>query len=274
MKKFIEMKKSVFVTSVLATSLVFGAVGAFGATGLQKITAYLNHDIKFELNGSSWTPLNADGSKATPITYDGNTYLPARAVAEAVGTEIGWSSPTKTVFIGQGAAEAAKADAAAAPVMPKQSQYLIELKGGDKVMTAKMKAEALKLAGIYAKALETGKFTTFNAYVDKYTSKALPNSPIITGQDKLKEQFAEYVNGGKEANSAAKVKSYVAAIKKVKLSGVDVTYVSEKNEFSQTFKYGIQPPGWDAFSTFYVNFVFSAEQYGSSKYILEQVYFS
>ncbi|PZD93108.1 hypothetical protein DNH61_25360 [Paenibacillus sambharensis] len=271
MKKFIEMKKSVFVASVLATSLVCGAVGAFGATGLQKITAYLNHDIKFELNGSSWTPRNADGSKVTPITYDGTTYLPARAVADAVGTEIGWSNPTKTMFIGQGATAAAKEDAASAPVKPKQSAYLIELKGGDKVMTAKMKAEALKVANIYAKALETNKYDTFNAYIEKYTYNP-PADSFLYGQEYYKKMFADQVKGIREANGAAKSKSYAAALRKVKLSGVEVSYVGEKNEYFQTFQYSIQPPGWDAFSTTYVNFVFSAEEEGSSRYVLEQVY--
>ncbi|PZD93105.1 hypothetical protein DNH61_25345 [Paenibacillus sambharensis] len=105
MKK-IRMKKSAFAATLVATSLVFGAVGAFGATGLQKITAYLNHDIKFNLNSSVWTPRSADGSKITPITYEGTTYLPARAIADAVGTDIGWNGSTKTISIGEGAADA------------------------------------------------------------------------------------------------------------------------------------------------------------------------
>ncbi|WP_181438879.1 stalk domain-containing protein [Paenibacillus sambharensis] len=101
MKK-IRMKKSVFVTTILATSLVFGSVGAYSATGLQKITAQLNHDIQFKLNGSAWTPRNTDGSRITPITYNGTTYLPARAIADAVGTEVGWNGSTKTISIGEG----------------------------------------------------------------------------------------------------------------------------------------------------------------------------
>lgn len=37
-----------------------------------------------------------------PFTYEGTTYLPIRAVAEAVGMDVGWDGQTKTVTLGSG----------------------------------------------------------------------------------------------------------------------------------------------------------------------------
>ncbi len=36
-----------------------------------------------------------------PFTYEGTTYLPIRAVAEAVGKDVTWDGTTKTVYLGE-----------------------------------------------------------------------------------------------------------------------------------------------------------------------------
>lgn len=83
---------SFIITLIVVCSM---AIGALGATGFQKIEAYLNHDLKIELKGEAWTP------EQTPITYEGYTYLPVRAVGEALDVHIGYDNATKTVFIGE-----------------------------------------------------------------------------------------------------------------------------------------------------------------------------
>lgn len=88
------MKKrvfSVFVSIVLILSL---SAGALAANNLTEIKAYLNQGLKFTVNGQAWAPSQA------PITYEGSTYLPIRAVAEAVGVSVGWDSATQTVVLG------------------------------------------------------------------------------------------------------------------------------------------------------------------------------
>lgn len=83
---------SFIITVIVICSM---AIGALGATGFQKIEAYLNHDLKIELKGQPWTP------EQTPITYKGYTYLPVRAVGEALNVHIGYDNATKTVSIGE-----------------------------------------------------------------------------------------------------------------------------------------------------------------------------
>lgn len=60
---------------------------------MTEIKAHLNHGINIELNGQPWQP------EKTPITYDSSTYLPLRAVGEALGAQITWDGSTRTVSI-------------------------------------------------------------------------------------------------------------------------------------------------------------------------------
>lgn len=59
--KLVKMRKSVFVSSIVVSSLLFGTVGVFAGNGVEAIKAKLNHDIKFVLNGSKWTPKRSIG---------------------------------------------------------------------------------------------------------------------------------------------------------------------------------------------------------------------
>lgn len=42
------------------------------------------------------------GNKIEPFAYEGTTYLPVRALAEALGKNVQWDDATKTIFIGDG----------------------------------------------------------------------------------------------------------------------------------------------------------------------------
>lgn len=95
------MKKKAVVFASTAT-LMFGLIaGATAAPVLENISAYLNWGISFKINGQSWTAKDEDGNKLVPITYNGSTYLPVRAVAEALGTAVDWDNDTQTVLLGE-----------------------------------------------------------------------------------------------------------------------------------------------------------------------------
>lgn len=91
---------------VLATLLtVLLAVGVMlnvaGAASLIEIRAYLNHDIQIMLDGKLFEPKLPDGSKIVPVTYNGTTYLPLRAISEAVGLDVNYDGKSKTVYLGE-----------------------------------------------------------------------------------------------------------------------------------------------------------------------------
>jgi len=100
MKKWFSSKTVAIVMTVLLFLSV--SMQVYGAGSLTEITAHLNSSIKLIVDGK---PFNAthpgDGSKMEPITYKGFTYLPMRAVADAVGKKVTWDENTETAYLGE-----------------------------------------------------------------------------------------------------------------------------------------------------------------------------
>ncbi len=72
-------------------------IPAFAATAKQ-LTAQYN-DIKITLNGHTIQPKDANGNIVEPFTIDGTTYLPVRAIANALGFAVNWDGVSHTVNI-------------------------------------------------------------------------------------------------------------------------------------------------------------------------------
>ena len=88
----------------LIVGLVIGVIVAgssvFALTGtVQKILEY--NDIKITLNGQLLMPTDANGEYVEPFTIDGTTYLPVRAIANALNLNVDWDDNTKTVILGK-----------------------------------------------------------------------------------------------------------------------------------------------------------------------------
>jgi hypothetical protein len=91
------MKKKVVVPLVIAFGVTCMSMGAFAASSVEQITAYLNKEINIKLDGRLYVPKDQDGEIMDPIIYNGSTYLPLRSVAEALNVEVGWNGATQTV---------------------------------------------------------------------------------------------------------------------------------------------------------------------------------
>ena len=82
-----------FLIAMLATSAISYAA--------QK-TDILNivyRDIKLKIEEELITPRDASGNIVEPFISDGTTYLPVRAVAEALNRDVSWENKTSTVVI-------------------------------------------------------------------------------------------------------------------------------------------------------------------------------
>lgn len=66
----------------------------------KNITVYFN-EIKLMIDGKIVTPKDANGNTVEPFIYNGTTYLPVRAVADALGQDVNWDADTATVVIGK-----------------------------------------------------------------------------------------------------------------------------------------------------------------------------
>ncbi|MFZ5351833.1 MAG: stalk domain-containing protein [Bacillota bacterium] len=88
---------------VLIVILSFSAGSFANASGglIELSEVYLNNDISVVINGTLFQAKDPqDGSVYVPLTYKGRTYLPLRAVAEAVGLPVDYDADTKTAYIG------------------------------------------------------------------------------------------------------------------------------------------------------------------------------
>ena len=88
------------VSGVLIGSLLTGGA-AVAKTGSELIEAWYSN-IKIVLNGSEIAPKDANGRVVEPFTSNGTTYLPVRAISEALGKEVRWDGETHTVYIEDG----------------------------------------------------------------------------------------------------------------------------------------------------------------------------
>ena len=96
------MKKQVkgFIAGVVTAFVIISLIGsAIAAVTSKQITAYYNN-IKLVIDGETITPKDALGNVVEPFIYNGTTYLPVRAVGEAVGKAVYWDGQTKTVYLG------------------------------------------------------------------------------------------------------------------------------------------------------------------------------
>ena len=86
-----------FIIGVLIYLLVFG--GATFAAEIYKQLEVTYRDIKIEIDGETVTPKDAAGNIVEPFASNGTTYLPVRAIGEALGKEVDWDNETSTVII-------------------------------------------------------------------------------------------------------------------------------------------------------------------------------
>jgi len=94
------LKKKWFIAAAVFGMLVTGSAGVYAGSKLELIKAYLNHGLGIEVNGVPYTLKDGNGKKLTPITYGGLTYLPTRAIADALDVPVTYDAANAKVKIG------------------------------------------------------------------------------------------------------------------------------------------------------------------------------
>lgn len=92
-------KKSFSIILVIA--LVLGFINPVYARQ-DEITVNFNGAITMFLDGEEFVPVETDRTYLTPVIYNGRTYLPVRALCDALKLYVDWDASTKTVSIGGG----------------------------------------------------------------------------------------------------------------------------------------------------------------------------
>ncbi len=57
-------------------------------------------NIRIFMDGEEIQPKDANGNTVEPFIYNGTTYLPVRAVGNAIGKEVSWDGVEKVVYLG------------------------------------------------------------------------------------------------------------------------------------------------------------------------------
>ena len=96
MKKFIKNYSIGFLIGLLLITAFTVGICAKSGTVRKSI---LYNNIKIVLNGDSVKPTDANGHYVEPFAIDGTTYLPVRAIANALGLGVGWDGKTNTVVL-------------------------------------------------------------------------------------------------------------------------------------------------------------------------------
>lgn len=95
------MKRKWMLTGAAAIFLVSSSAGVYAGAQLQEIKAYLDSGMKFQMDGKPFQPVNDKGAVMAPISYNNSTYLPVRAISNALGVAVSYDSATHTVILGE-----------------------------------------------------------------------------------------------------------------------------------------------------------------------------
>ncbi len=94
------MKKRMqgFLAGALATTII-GCVPTIAKDAYETIEVKYDN-IRIFMDGEEVQPKDANGNKVEPFIYNGTTYLPVRAVGNAIGKEVSWDGVEKVVYLG------------------------------------------------------------------------------------------------------------------------------------------------------------------------------
>ena len=98
MKK--KQKAAWFLSGILVTVIAVSVVSP-ALAALTNKTIQVSTGVSLYINDQKLDPKDPNGNPVEPFILDGTTYLPVRAVSEALGVPIQWEGSTWSVYIGQ-----------------------------------------------------------------------------------------------------------------------------------------------------------------------------
>ncbi len=183
---------------LLAVALVAG-LGFAGASTLteKQLTVYGGVDVYKE--DALLNPKDAGGAAVDTFIYNGTTYLPARAVSEALGLDVDFDATTKTVYIDDLAGNAEKAD-----------EYIKHFFGVTFTGTVTLDAWNKAVTAVGGTAVTGTTLTTGDAIESAVNAAGLTELAASYSAEKAAERIAAY--GVPAKVSAAAAPAYACAL--------------------------------------------------------------
>lgn len=97
------MKKEIkgFIVGCIVTGILSMSMFTVFAEPISKNITAMYNNIKIYVDGNLIQPKDAAGNSIEPFIYNGTTYLPVRAIGEALGKTVQWDGKTNSVHIGK-----------------------------------------------------------------------------------------------------------------------------------------------------------------------------
>ena len=83
--------------ALVAALFVAAAIPAYAAMASKNIDVFTG--VSIFVDGRELHPSDVKGNEVEAFIYEGTTYVPLRAVGEALGAEVSWNKDTKTVYL-------------------------------------------------------------------------------------------------------------------------------------------------------------------------------
>jgi hypothetical protein len=94
------MSKKILKTLAITIGLVvLCSTCLYAGSQLQPIEADLNYGLTVAMNDKVVPLKDASGNTVTPITYNNTTYLPVRAISNALGVSVDWNQEYQCVLL-------------------------------------------------------------------------------------------------------------------------------------------------------------------------------
>lgn len=99
---FKKLRSKDFLGGLVFALILVTTINVFASGPIKKQIDVLYNDIKLVVKGKTVTfGKDSNGKQIEPFIYNGTTYLPVRAVGEALGEKIDWDGATQTVYVGE-----------------------------------------------------------------------------------------------------------------------------------------------------------------------------
>ena len=176
LKRFSGIVCGFFLASILSNLMIF-------AVQTTKEINVTYRDIKLSTNGTEFTPRDVSGNIVEPFIYEGTTYLPVRAVGEALGRDVNWDNDTSTVIISGKPSKRLKLTSEI-PLSMNRTKFQIYKNGEETSLICKPNNTDPDTSGWY----DFSERTTYllNGKATKFTATLMPPTLLITARAKVK----------------------------------------------------------------------------------------
>lgn len=93
-KKLQGVLAGVIIGGMLTSGIAF-------AKQITETAELFYNNIKVYIDGGEIVPKDANGNIVEPFIHNGTTYLPVRAISNALGQDVEWEGETQSVYIGK-----------------------------------------------------------------------------------------------------------------------------------------------------------------------------